>query len=92
MAATDAQSLLAQAKCYLCLGITIGEALQLALLANIVTNGSAGGSVGAGLGGVGSPQGVVTAAPFTTYWDTAGQSLWIKNSGFGNTGWNQITA
>lgn len=41
---TDPQTLLSQAKCYLCLGITIGEALQLALLAQIA--GSSSGSSG----------------------------------------------
>jgi hypothetical protein len=40
---TDAQTLLSQAKCYVCLGITIGEALQLALLAQIVNGGSSSG-------------------------------------------------
>lgn len=39
---TDANTLLAQAKCYTCLGITIAEALQLALLAQIATTGAAG--------------------------------------------------
>lgn len=39
---TDANSLLAQAKCYLCLGVTMAEALQLALLAQIATGGASG--------------------------------------------------
>jgi len=42
---TDAQTLLTSAKCYLCLGITMGEALQLALLAQIATGGSSGTNV-----------------------------------------------
>jgi len=32
---TDSQTLLTSAKCYLCLGVTMAEALQLALLASI---------------------------------------------------------
>ena len=46
MAQTDPQTLLAQAKCFTCYGITLAEALQLALLADIVANGSTGGGGG----------------------------------------------
>lgn len=42
--ATDSQTLLTQAKCYLCLGITLGEALQLALLAQISSGGGSASS------------------------------------------------
>ena len=43
--------------------------------------------------GTGSPEGVVQAYPGTTYWDTDGQSMWIKNSGDNtNTGWVQLIA
>lgn len=45
MSATDSQTLLDQAKCYMCLGITLAEALQLALLAQIATGGSSGTNV-----------------------------------------------
>lgn len=38
---SDPQTLLSQAKCYLCLGITLGEALQLALLDQIVSGTAA---------------------------------------------------
>ena len=38
---TDSQTLLTQAKCYLCLGITLGEALELALLAQISSSSAA---------------------------------------------------
>lgn len=37
---TDPQTLLDQAKCYMCLGVTLAEALELALLAQIVSGGS----------------------------------------------------
>lgn len=43
---TDPKTLLTQAQCYICLGISIGEALQLALLAQVVANGSTGGGGG----------------------------------------------
>lgn len=42
---TDAQTLLTQAKCYMCLGVTMAEALQLALLAQIASGGSSGTNV-----------------------------------------------
>lgn len=37
--------------------------------------------------GSGSPEGVVTGSPGKTYFDTVGESLWVKQSGTGNTGW-----
>lgn len=40
--------------------------------------------------GSGSPQGVITAPPGSVYSNTAGgagASLWVKESGTGNTGW-----
>ena len=42
--------------------------------------------------GVGSPEGVVTRGPGTPYMDTATNSLWIKRTGTGNTGWLQLIA
>ncbi|MEO0733927.1 MAG: hypothetical protein AAFZ52_13905, partial [Bacteroidota bacterium] len=42
------------------------------------------------LSGAGSPEGSVTADPGTLYLNTsggAGQTLWVKESGTGNTGW-----
>lgn len=44
-------------------------------------------SGGSGLSGVGSPEGVETASPGTTYVDTSNHQLWLKESGSGNTGW-----
>jgi hypothetical protein len=58
---TDSQTLLSQAKCYLCLGITIGEALQLALLAQIAGSGGTGGNAQL-TSGIGAP----TATPSTS--------------------------
>lgn len=51
-----------------------------------ITDG--GGSSGTGgLSGTGSPEGVVTASPGTTYWDTVAETLWVKNTGTGSSGW-----
>lgn len=52
----------------------------------------AGGGGGTGLSGSGSPEGVVTADPGTTYLDTSDNGFWAKNSGSGNTGWIQLIA
>ncbi len=41
---TDPQTLLAQANCYLCLGVSLAEALQLALLDQIAANGGSSSS------------------------------------------------
>lgn len=40
--------------------------------------------------GSGSPEGVVSRSPGALYWDTTGQSLYVKNTGSGNTGWLSI--
>jgi len=40
--------------------------------------------------GSGSPQGVVTAPPGSTYIDTTGGGFWGKMTGTGNTGWQQL--
>lgn len=52
--------------------------------------GGAGG--GAGLIGAGSPEGVQTADPGTTYYNTTDGSFWVKETGAGNTGWAQLLA
>lgn len=53
----------------------------------MIVQGAPGGS---GEAGVGSPEGVVTASPGTTYIDTSTNNLWIKVTGSGNTGWVQL--
>ncbi len=63
---------------------------QRILLAKILNAIAGGGGGGGGLSGSGSPQGAQVASPGQTYWDTAGQSLWVKNTGVGNTGWVQL--
>ena len=41
--------------------------------------------------GTGSPEGVITATPGQTYWDSGpNQAFWVKNTGTGNTGWQCI--
>lgn len=49
-----------------------------------------GGGGGNGQVGVVDPEGVVTASPGTTYWNSSNNTLWVKVSGTGNTGWVQI--
>lgn len=52
------------------------------------SSGSGGG--GAGLIGAGSPEGVETADPGTTYYNTSDGTFWVKETGAGNTGWAQL--
>jgi hypothetical protein len=59
--------------------------LILGAVANI-TSGTGGG----GESGAGSPEGVVTANPGTTYFDTTSAIFWVKRTGAGNTGWYQL--
>jgi hypothetical protein len=54
--------------------------------------GSGGGTGGAGIVGSGSPEGVVTAPPGTSYFNSATNSFWYKRTGAGNTGWVELIA
>lgn len=54
--------------------------------------GGGSSSVGGGLAGVGSPEGVVTARPGQVYTDTSTGGFWNKITGTGNTGWQQLIA
>lgn len=50
-----------------------------------------GGSSGSGTySGSGSPEGVITAAVGSTYWDITNQVFYVKNTGSGDTGWIDI--
>lgn len=42
--------------------------------------------------GAGSPEGVETADPGYTYYNTTDGSYWVKETGTGNTGWVQLLA
>lgn len=66
----------------------MAEQVIVYLLNTLAISGVAGG----GQSGTGSPQGVVTAPPGTTYYDTAAQAFWVKGSGTGNTGWVELLA
>lgn len=64
------------------------------LLKRIAGGDGGGGGGGSGTGqagivGVVDPEGVVTATPGTTYVNTANGTFWVKQSGSGNTGWQQ---
>lgn len=85
---TAIEQLLEDAKCIqTCIPPGMQGAVLIALLNQIVSAG-----IGGGLAGSGSPEGFVTANPGATYWDQTGKSLWVKDSGTGNTGWEQIIA
>jgi hypothetical protein len=59
---TDAQTLLSEAKCYICLGVSLAEALELALLAQIVNGGGGGGGGTSVTSGAGAPAFVPTTS------------------------------
>jgi hypothetical protein len=76
---TDPQTLLAQAKCYTCLGITLAEALQLALLAQIASSGGTVVTGGNVISGHGSPIGVLFPTTTVAIYldeDTGAQYNW----------------
>lgn len=82
---TDTDSLLAQAKCYLCLGVSMAEALQLALLADIVDNGGTGGGSGLVLGPWVEPQlagwpdkGTLPQEALLSWTNTTGKIQWFQ--------------
>lgn len=94
-AMTDPASLLAQANCYQCYGAQPGimQLFELALLAQIATNGTGGGGGGGGnpAPGVVNPNGNVTGAPGTEYFNTANSTFWVQGSATtSNTGWIQL--
>lgn len=74
-----------EASCYLCLGVSLSEA-QILVLLNAVSDNIGGGGAG-GLVGAVNPEGVVTADPGTSYYNTANATFWYKATGSGNTGW-----
>lgn len=58
-----------------------------------LNNQASGSGTGTGtFSGTGSPEGVITASPGSTYTDTGSSpvNFWTKTSGTGNTGWTQI--
>lgn len=87
MAECNVQDLLDDASCFAALPPAILQVLQAQLLCNIATDGV----LSAATIGTGSPEGVVTAGPGRLYWKSdAPKSLWIKETGTGNTGWVEI--
>lgn len=91
MADCNVPDLIEDAYCLTCtIPREMWPAVKLALLCNIASGG--GGTGGAGIVGAGSPEGVVSAPPGTIYFDSTGDSLWIKESGVGNTNWIQLIA
>lgn len=91
---TTTQGLVDEANCLLCL-VPPGLVPYLMVQAIRGISAGGGGTGGAGIVGTGSPEGVVTAEPGTLYADdtTPGAAgVWIKMSGSGNTGWENVIA
>lgn len=87
--ACEPNTLLDSARCFQCLSQKELQQVVTYLLCQILSNGSSGS---AGLSGAGSPEGVVTANPGTTYVNTTDESFWVKKTGTGNTGWIKLIA
>lgn len=51
---------------------------------------SGGVSVVYNSSGNGTPEGVVTGAPGRTYWDALNSVFYVKKTGSGNTGWQNL--
>jgi len=75
--------------CFLCYGMSLAEANILVLL-NAMSGAIAGGVGGGGEVGASNPEGSVTAEPGTLYFNTANATFWVKASGSGDTGWQQL--
>lgn len=76
-------------------GIACLDSRNLMVVIAEGTNQNSGGgggseSGGGGEAGAGSPEGVVTADPGTTYYNTTDGSFWVKATGSGNTGWIEL--
>ena len=84
MAACDVDTLLTDA-CSNGFSSLSERDLKIAILQLLCDGGGTGGLVG-----VVNPEGAVSAAPGRTYYNTALQTFWVKASGTGNTGWDQV--
>lgn len=91
MAECNPSTLLQSAQQFAGLGSGQLQAIIAQLLCDIAVDGAGGGG-GGGLAGAGSPEGVVSASPGTTYLDTTTDGFWVKKTGTGNTGWIQLIA
>jgi len=69
---------------------TDDEKRSLIKIVDLLGGGGGGSGLGAGLAGVGSPEGVVTARPGQVYTDTSTGGFWNKVTGTGKTGWQQL--
>lgn len=59
----------------------------MTVLVVLAVGGGSDGGGGGGIVGTGSPEGVETAEPGTFYADESTNSIWVKETGSGSTGW-----
>ncbi len=82
-----------EAACTSGIGKVDDEVMLLRIIAQLtceLVDAGGGGTGGAGSVGVVDPEGVVTATPGTSYYNTANFTFWFKTSGSGSTGWQQV--
>ncbi len=82
----DKDSLAEAAKCYMGMPPIQQDAVIIVLLCQLLASISSGGT----FAGTGSPEGVLTANPGSTYLQLDGGNFWVKESGTGNTGWVEL--
>lgn len=86
----DAQTLITEANCLNCV---VPPGMVPYLILQALRDGGIGGGGGAGgLAGAGSPEGSQAASPGATYYNSSDGSFWVKASGTGTTGWQQLIA
>lgn len=81
---TTPGELMDSAKCY---ASCIPERMQLPVLIYLATQIATNLSNVCCLSGTGSPEGVETANPGSTYLDASNGFFYVKQTGVGNTGW-----
>lgn len=84
MAAIDTNTLIEEAKCYLCLGMSLPEALRLAILARISEGGGGGGGDGYMITfSMGAPSGPADSTTYYLGGDAAASSIVWQNAANG---------
>ncbi len=90
MASCDVGQLLEDGRCFCPVTVDPSEIVELQLLCEIkAASTGGGGGGGTGMVGVVDPEGVVTADPGTSYSNRVLKTFWYKETGTGNTGWQQ---
>lgn len=86
--ACEPNDLINLARCFSCLTLPQLLEVQTYLLCTMSESGAFTG--GTGSVGTSDPEGSVTANTGSIYYNSNNATLWVKQSGSGNTGWVQL--